>query len=46
MTKNESSRMILGLRGLGLTDTQITDFILWVETGEDQYKPKPEVTEK
>ena len=42
MPQHESSRMILGLREFGLTDTQITDFILWLETGEEQYRPKPE----
>jgi len=38
----ESSRLILGLRSKGWTDTEIADFILWIETGEDQYKPKGE----
>lgn len=40
MNMAESSRLILGLRAKGWTDTEITDFILWVETGEEQYKPK------
>lgn len=38
----ESSRLILGPRSKGWTDTEIADFILWIETGEEQYKPKPE----
>lgn len=38
----ESSRLILGLRAKGWTDTEINDFILWIETGEEQYKPKEE----
>lgn len=43
--KQESSRLILGLRERGWTDTEITDFILWIETGDEQYKPKA-TTEK
>lgn len=39
---SESSRLILGLRAKGWNNTEITDFILWVETGEEQYRPKPE----
>ncbi len=39
---SESARIILGLRSKGWTDTEITDFILWVETGEEQYKPEKE----
>ena len=40
MNLAKSSRLILGLRAKGWTDTEITDFILWIETGEEQYKPK------
>lgn len=32
----ESSRLILGLRAKGWTDTEIADFILWIETGEGE----------
>lgn len=39
MNMSESSRLILGLRSKGWTDTEIADFILWIETGEVQYKP-------
>lgn len=46
MTMSESSRLILGLRPKGWTDTEIADFILWVETGEERYKPKPENKEE
>ena len=42
MNLSESSRLILGLRAKGWTDTDIADFILWIETGENQYMPKPE----
>ena len=37
----ESSRLILGLRARGWTDTEIADFILYVESGDERYKPKP-----
>ena len=40
MNMSESSRIILGLRAAGWGEKQINDFILWVETGEEQYKPK------
>lgn len=38
----EASRMILGLRSAGWDEKKINDFILWVETGEEQYRPKEE----
>lgn len=41
MNMQESSRLILGLRAKGWTDTEINNFILWIETGEEQYKPQP-----
>lgn len=44
MNMKEASRMILGLRSAGWDDTKITNFILWVETGDEQYKPE-EVSE-
>ena len=40
MTMTEASRVILGLRAAGWKDKDITDFILYVETGDEQYKPK------
>ena len=43
MNMPESSRLILGLRIKGWTDTEIADFILWIESGEERYKPKIEV---
>lgn len=39
MNMQESSRIILGLRAAGWNDTDITNFILWVETGDEKYKP-------
>lgn len=46
MNMSEVTRIILGLRDLGLNETQINDFLLWVETGEEKYKPKPVTEEK
>ena len=40
MTMTEAARVILGLRAAGWGEKEINDFILWVETGEDQYKPR------
>ena len=36
----ENARMILGLRSKGWTDTEIADLILWIGTGEEQYRPR------
>nr|DAE36578.1 MAG TPA: hypothetical protein [Caudoviricetes sp.] len=40
MTMAEASRIIIGLRADGWTDTKICDFLLWVETGDPQHRPK------
>ena len=37
---SENARLALGLRALGMSDTDIVNFLLWIETGEEQYKPK------
>ena len=42
MNMAESSRLIIGLRARGWNDTDITDLILWIETGDPQYCPKEE----
>ena len=39
MGEQKASRIILGLRAAGWDEKAINDFILWVETGEEQYKP-------
>ena len=43
MNLQEASRIILGLRAAGWDEKSINDFILWVETGEEQYKPSGKV---
>lgn len=40
MDMQEASRIILGLRAAGWDEKSINDFILWVETGDVQYKPE------
>lgn len=35
-----ASRIILGLRAAGWDEKSINDFILWIETGEEKYKPQ------
>lgn len=39
MNMQEAARVILGLRAAGWGEKEINDFILFVETGEEQYKP-------
>lgn len=39
MNMMEASRLILGLRAAGWDDKSINDFILWIETGDEKYKP-------
>lgn len=41
MNMTEVARMLLGLRAAGWTEKEINDFILYIESGEEQYKPKP-----
>lgn len=40
MNMSEAARVILGLRSVGWDEKAINDFILWVETGDEQYQPK------
>ena len=40
MTMQETTRFILGLRSAGWTEKEINDFIIFIETGEEQFKPK------
>ncbi len=40
MTMTEMRRLIEGLRMLGLTGDEITNFLLWVESGNTENEPK------
>lgn len=46
MNMTENARLVLGLRSAGWSEKKINDFILYIETGEEQYKPEPDETEK
>lgn len=46
MNMQENARLVLGLRAAGWSEKKINDFILYIETGEEQYKPEPDVKEK
>ena len=39
MDMQQNARLVLGLRAVGLSDTDIVNFLLWIESGEEQYKP-------
>lgn len=40
MDMQETSRFIMGLRAAGWNEKKINDFILYIESGDEQYKPK------
>lgn len=40
MNMTEVARLLLGLRAAGWTDKEINDFVLYIETGDEQYKPR------
>lgn len=42
MGMEETVRLILGLRAAGWSEKKINDFILFIESGDEQYKPKCE----
>ena len=37
---NETTRIILGLRSAGWDSKEINDFIIWIATGDEQYRPE------
>ncbi|MBO6305024.1 MAG: hypothetical protein J6M62_08125 [Selenomonadaceae bacterium] len=40
MNMQEVSRFFIALREMGLTDKEIGDLMIYVESGNDEYKPK------
>lgn len=42
MILQETARLILGLCAAGWSDEKINNFMLFMESGEEQYKPKPD----
>lgn len=39
MNMQGNARFILGLRAAGWSEKKINDFILFIESGDEQYKP-------
>ena len=37
--RGDQSKLLLGLRAMGASDTQIVNLLLWIGTGEERYKP-------
>ena len=46
MNLTEVARLLLGLRAAGWTEKEINDFVLYIESGEEQYKPKNKTEKK
>jgi hypothetical protein len=40
MTMTEIARLIEGLRSAGWEEKKINDFLLYIESGSEEYKPK------
>ena len=40
MHMSEAARLIIGLRARGWGEKDINDFILFIETGDEKYKPE------
>ncbi|MCD7883993.1 MAG: hypothetical protein LUI87_09900 [Lachnospiraceae bacterium] len=40
MDMTEVARMVLGLRVYGWDEKKINDFMLWIGTGDEKYKPQ------
>ena len=42
MNMTEMTRFILGLRAAGWSEEKINNFVLFIESGDEQYKPAPD----
>lgn len=42
MNMPEMTGFILGLRSAGCNEKKINDFLMFIGSGEEKYKPKPE----
>ncbi len=40
MNMSETARLIIGLKAAGWSEKEINDFILFIATGDEQFKPK------
>lgn len=41
MNMQEVARLLLGLRAAGWSEKKINDFMLYIESGDEHYMPKP-----
>lgn len=41
MNLTEVARLLSGLRAAGWSEKEINGFVLYIESGDEQYKPKP-----
>ena len=42
MNMTEGARLLLGLRAAGWSEKKINDFVLYIESGDESYKPQPD----
>lgn len=40
MTMTEISRLLFGLRAAGWSEQKINEFLLYIESGDEQYMPR------
>ena len=40
MNLQEMVRFLMGLREIGLTEKEINDFLIYIASGNDEYKPR------
>ena len=46
MNMQENTRFILGLRSAGWSEKKINDFIIYIESGDEKFKPGKDQEEK
>ena len=46
MTMTEITRLIMGLRNAGWSEEKINNFLIYIESGNEQYKPGRDGNEK
>ncbi|MBQ9347257.1 MAG: hypothetical protein IJT94_07970 [Oscillibacter sp.] len=46
MAMTEIARLILGLRDAGWSEKTINDFLIYMESGDDAYRPKRDEAEE
>ena len=45
MNMQEVVRLLMGLREIGLSEKEINDFLIYIGSGNEDYKPKRQVVE-